>query len=485
MTKRAAVYLRQSMDREEGIEGQRKRTHALTVARGWEVVAEFVDNDVKATKSRDTAAWGEMVARAQAGEFDVIVATKVDRLARRVRDILDLADSGLGIATVEADLDTTTEMGRFQAILLTALAELETNRKGQRHRDAHADRAARGIPRTTKRPYGWQKDGMTLEPEEAEHLRTAVRNIVAGKSIRGEAERMNAAGARTPQYAKSGGEEWTAKSLVSVLDRPRMAGINVYLGVETEHSRIQPVVTREEWEEYRAIRQDPSRLSRTPGRTPLAHWMSGVAYCPCGETLRASTASNRGRRYDYYRCVNGAKAGHVGIAAKTLEGVTEFGLYVTLLGRKEAVTDGRVRELRIKRQALADQIERATESESLATTPVGRKAARRALEGLEREWTQVDADLTEALSRAAGASVVARMGDALTAEKRMHPSFSATLDVDDVIAAVNDERSGWARAFRALTVEERRNLTNELVRVDVAPFEPGIDPADRVTVTPK
>ncbi|PVE60363.1 hypothetical protein DC432_15320, partial [Microbacterium testaceum] len=160
----------------------------------------------------------------RAGDFQAVVATKVDRLARRVKDILDLTDAGIGIATVEGELDTTTDMGKFQAVLLAALAELEANRKGQRHKDAHVARAAKGVPRTTKRPYGWKADGMTLEPVEADHLRTALRNIIDPEkkaSIRGECKRMNDAGARTPVYKSgSGGKLWTARTLVSVLDRP-------------------------------------------------------------------------------------------------------------------------------------------------------------------------------------------------------------------------------------------------------------------------
>src|SRR5690606_6863176 len=143
---------------------------------------------------------------------------------------------------------------------------LEASRKGERHREAHADRAARGIPRTTKRPYGWKPGGMELEPREAEHLRTAITNIRRGGSIRAEVRRMNDAGERTPRYASgSGGREWTSRSLVSVLDNPRIAGVLVYQGVEQPESRIEPVVSREEWEEYRAIRRDPGRLTRRPG----------------------------------------------------------------------------------------------------------------------------------------------------------------------------------------------------------------------------
>lgn len=406
MQKRAAIYLRQSMDNEEGIEGQRTRTRALALARGWEVVAEYTDNNVKASKSRDTAEWAEMIARSQAGDFEVIVATKVDRLARRVRDILDLADSGVGIATVEGELDTTTEMGRFQAVLLTALAELEIGRKGQRHKDAHLDRAAKGIPRTTKRPYGWKKDGMTPEPEEAEHLATALRNILDGKSIRGEVKRMNDAGARTPVYAKSGGLEWTPKALTSVLERPRMAGINTYLGTVTEKSQIQPIVTVEEWEAFNALRKSKDRLSRAQGdtdsKTALRYYLSGVPYCPCGATLRARPVLSRDKKVPYYQCIQSGK-GHVGIAVHRLEKVVEMRLYGDMSGGwlKSGGTGEKVRDIRKEIATVEEQ--RSTATDALLVPGVSKAKVTTQLAALNVEREKLDARLEKAISDDFGA----------------------------------------------------------------------------------
>jgi site-specific DNA recombinase len=463
-SKRAAIYLRQSMDKEEGIESQRKRAHALAVARGWEVVVEFVDNNVKASKSRDTAEWAELVRRSKAGDFEVVVATKMDRLARRVRDILELSESGLGITTVEGELDTTTEMGKFQAVLLTALAELEIGRKGQRHKEAHADRAARGIPRTTKRPYGWKSDGMTLELREAAHLRAALRNILAGRSIRGEAARMNRAGQRTPTYKSgSGGKLWDAKSLTSVLDRPRMAGINAYLGEETQESRIQPVVSREDWEAYRALRKNQDRLTRL-GSSDLSHYLTGVAECACGEQMRSRTVTSRGKKVPYYECKNrDAKDGkkHTAIAAHLVEVKVEAFLYGHMSGgwTRAGGTGEKVKTIRAALAGIAE--DRAAATEALLTKGVDKGPVRVRLAKLDLEARSLEAELEKALSDDWGA------------------------DWLDALMAAGEDSYESAEAFKTwfdgLTPEQRRALVRGNFTVKVGPGQ-GVK---RVRVDPR
>lgn len=446
-----AIYLRQSLENAEGIERQRERCQALAVARGWTVVREYVDNAVSASKDRSQSTWGDLLKDAKAGAFETVVAVKVDRIARRVQDILELADMGLGIATVEGELDTTTEMGRFQAVLLTALAQLEAERKGARHKDAHVARAARGIPRTTKRPYGWQADGRTLEPEEAEHLRLAIQNILAGGSIRGEVKRMNDAGARTPLYKSgSGGKEWTPKSLVSVLERPRMAGINTYLGEETETSAIEPIVSREDWEAFNALRKDPTRLTREGrGKSPLTHYLSGVPFCTCGETLRAQPVRSRGKSVDYYTCRVGKGKGHVAIAAHLLETKTQAYLYGMMSGGwvKPGGTGEKVKALRAQLAEIAEEQTEATDL--LLTRGVDKARVRTRLAELDNEAQKASAELEAALSADLGAEWLEKLNAA-----GEDSAESAT------------EFLEW---FKGLPVETRRALVRGNMTIHVQP----------------
>src|SRR5207342_2105727 len=95
---RAALYLRQSQDRDDtqlAVDRQRDMSQGLCKTRGWDIVHEYLDNDVSATKSRDVAEFVDMVADANAGRFDVVVASEAERFARRLSDLEYLVDAGV------------------------------------------------------------------------------------------------------------------------------------------------------------------------------------------------------------------------------------------------------------------------------------------------------------------------------------------------------------------------------------------------------
>lgn len=123
----AAIYLRQSLDRDEGIERQRDRTRALAAARGWEVAGEYVDNDVTASKPRGAGtAWGQMLAHA--GRLDVVMGVDLDRVVRSTRDLNTLIDHGLMLVTVDGEIDLTTADGEFRPTMLAGIARFEVRR---------------------------------------------------------------------------------------------------------------------------------------------------------------------------------------------------------------------------------------------------------------------------------------------------------------------------------------------------------------------
>jgi DNA invertase Pin-like site-specific DNA recombinase len=74
--------------------------------------------------------WGLARAVAQCGPDDVLVVTKVDRLARSLRDLLNVlatvTDKGAGFKVLDQPaLDTTGPYGRLLLNVLGAMAEFE------------------------------------------------------------------------------------------------------------------------------------------------------------------------------------------------------------------------------------------------------------------------------------------------------------------------------------------------------------------------
>src|SRR5262245_25765255 len=100
----------------------------LAEARGWRVVAEYIDNSVSATTGVRPR-WRKMLHDAERGSFEVIIAWALDRLTRSVKDmelLVDLAErTGVRVVTVNGDIDLTNDQGRLVGRILSAVARGE------------------------------------------------------------------------------------------------------------------------------------------------------------------------------------------------------------------------------------------------------------------------------------------------------------------------------------------------------------------------
>lgn len=330
-TTRAALYLRQSMDRDgrsEGIDRQRARCRALVESRGWEIAGEYVDNDVSASKPRGAGtAWHRLIGDAKGGSVEVVVAVDQDRILRGIRDLVTLLETGVRLATVDGELDLTTADGEFRATLAAGLARFEVRRKSERQKRANAHRRERLLPAGGRRAFGytrlragaaadWPKrvaaDGSEWpdyghEPFEPEA--TAVRRgyamLLAGATLRSIARTWNDEGLTTTV-----GHPFEAYSVRNVLANPRNAGLvapprdsaqvaasaNLRLA-DLPVGSWEPLVTPETWAAARDLLADPVRRSN-PGAVPKS-LLSGIATCGvCGAPMKAGVV--RGIRS--YRC---------------------------------------------------------------------------------------------------------------------------------------------------------------------------------------
>ena len=127
---RAALYARVSTTgKGQDINLQLDELHQVAEQRGWTVVGSYADDGVSGAKDRRPEL-DRMMGDAQAGKVDIIAVWKLDRLARSVRHLLDVADSltacGVDLVSVrDAHVDTTSPSGRFTLQILGAVAELE------------------------------------------------------------------------------------------------------------------------------------------------------------------------------------------------------------------------------------------------------------------------------------------------------------------------------------------------------------------------
>lgn len=299
---RVALYLRQSLDKSGdglAVDRQREACVKLCEARGWTVSAEYVDNSVSATNGTRRQ-WERLLADAERGRFDVILSWSLDRLTRSMRDteaLVALCErSALRVATVQGDLDLTTDAGRLVGRILSAVARGEIERKSERQRLASAQAAALGRPPTGPRAIGWERDGMTLVPREADLVRRGFELVLSGGSIRGICRLWNGGGLVTAR-----GLPWKPYAARAVLVNPRYAGLRAVRGQIVGPGQWPAIVDEPLWRAVGGILADPSR--RVTPYTERRYLLSGIAACGvCGEPIGAG-GTRVGHRA--YRCKTG------------------------------------------------------------------------------------------------------------------------------------------------------------------------------------
>lgn len=85
----------------------------------------------------------------QLRDGDVVMVTKYDRLARSLRDLLDIVqairDRGAGFRSLAEDIDTTTPAGRLVFHVFASIAQFERERISERTREGLDAARRRGM----------------------------------------------------------------------------------------------------------------------------------------------------------------------------------------------------------------------------------------------------------------------------------------------------------------------------------------------------
>jgi site-specific DNA recombinase len=316
---RAAIYSRISRDftgERAGVARQEEDCRAKASALGWEVVRVFVDNDVSAYSGKRRPGYQTMLQAIEAGEVDAVVVWHTDRLYRRIAEleqyITVCEKTNVTTQTVQAGLlDLATPAGRLVARQLGAVAVYESEQKGRRQKAANKQRAAQGKYFGTRRPFGYESDGVTVRDVEAEAIRGAYDLILIGGSLREVGRRWNAAGLHTPQKH----QPWNGTIVSRTLRTARLAGIKTYLGDVVRNERGEPIraewpaiVDLDTWHAAQAVLNDPGRKLKFGSLHVSQLLLSGIAICDVCEGTIGSGGKLKGR--DRYRC-KVAMGGHV------------------------------------------------------------------------------------------------------------------------------------------------------------------------------
>lgn len=284
---RAGIYCRISYDEDRsglGVARQKADCEELCSRKGWDVAEVYVENDTSATRAGSRPIYGQLVEDIKVGLIDAVVVWDLDRLYRHPRDLEDLFEvcdaAGLRhLATVGGDVDLSTGDGMLMARIKGAVGAEEVRKISQRSQRKKLELAQAGKPHGGRRAFGFEGDGITHVPEEAEAVRDAARRVLAGEPLKAIVRTLNDAGPSTVT-----GAIWRTNAVKAVLTAPRIAGMRQHQGEVVGPAVWKPILDLSTWQQVKVVLEDPRRRASTFSRKYLLS--GGLIRCgKCGRQL--------------------------------------------------------------------------------------------------------------------------------------------------------------------------------------------------------
>ena len=306
----AAIYARISQDSTGqglGVQRQLEDCRRLAASRNWVIGEEYIDNDISAFSGKVRPAYDRMLADIESGLRDAVICYHQDRLTRRPMEFEHFAElcqrAGMTtFASVTSDIQLGTDDGMLVGRIFAAVAAQESSRKSARTKRRILQKAEAGLPNGgNRRPFGYERDRVTVIEAEAEVVRGAVEKFLARESMKSIMEWLLETGLATVD-----GGQWRTVTVRQIITNPRIAGWRMHNGERIAEAIWEPLIDKGTFERVLA---EHERRTATGWRPARRHLLSGLLRCgKCGGRLFST--SREGRRL--YRCQRGIDHGGCG-----------------------------------------------------------------------------------------------------------------------------------------------------------------------------
>jgi site-specific DNA recombinase len=238
-----------------------------------------------------------MHADMHAGRITALIFSKLARLARNTRELLDFADifkaAGADLVSLQEAIDTSTPAGRLFYTMLAAMATWEREEIGSRVAASVSVRAKLGKKLGGAAPFGYRYDGNQLvpDPKEAPVVRRMYELFLEHGRVRTVCRLLNDAGHRMRRGAKFG--YTTVNRLLTDSTPAGRHRVNYSRSLgEKKHWVKKPesewmfhpvpaIVSDDLWNRVNAILTE-RRANRKPPPKKVKQLFAGVVFCDCG-----------------------------------------------------------------------------------------------------------------------------------------------------------------------------------------------------------
>jgi site-specific DNA recombinase len=301
--KNIGIWIRVSTEmqvQDDSPEHHEKRAKNYAEAKGWNVITVYRLDALSGKSIMDYSETKRMLKDIKSGVITGIIFSKLARLARNTKELLEISDifrnNNADLISLAEAIDTSTPAGRLFFTVIAAMAQWEREEIADRVAASVPVRAKMGKPLGGAAPFGyaWEGKELVLNEKEAPIRKLMYELYKKTKRIKATATELNNAGYRTRN-----GSKFTGTTVERLLTDPiakgkRRANYTKSTGEgkkwvikpESEWIEIQcpAIVSEGLWNECNAI-LDKSVTRRIANGPRAVFLLSGFVYCSCGKKM--------------------------------------------------------------------------------------------------------------------------------------------------------------------------------------------------------
>ena len=307
----AGVYIRVSTE-DQAREGfslgeQEEKLLQLCKFKELEVYKVYKDAGISAKDMEHRPQFQEMLKDMKEGKLNYIVAYKLDRITRSVRDLEELISVleqyNCFLLCDRDDVNTSTANGRFFVRMLTVLSQLEIEIVSERTKFGLNGAIKSGhIP--GQRPFGYKSaedKRMVIDNSTRPYVEKIFDMYLEGKSFQQIANYFK----ENNIYPK---KNWKDTTIQKIIDN------KIYMGDYEQYKRIgkqenlepivymnvvEPIISRAKWEE---CQRQKERNQRTYTRDRIYTFFQRLKCPNCSRIMKCKGSGGTKRKYMYYTC---------------------------------------------------------------------------------------------------------------------------------------------------------------------------------------
>lgn len=312
--KKVGIWIRVSTEdqaRGDSPEHHEKRARMYAESKGWEIVTTYNLEAMSGKSVMNYAETKRMLNDIQTGEISGIIFSKLARLARNTKELLEFADifkrEQADLISLQEAIDTSSPAGRLFYTMIAAMAQWEREEIADRVAASVLVRAKMGknIGGHASLGYKWVGHELVIDEEKAPLRKLIYELFLKHRRILPVAKELNNLGYRTTR-----GKEFSSQSVITLIRDTAVIGkrrANYKKNVDGKTIIKDPsewiivpcpqLIDKQIWDECNRILDETTKKNKRRGPKPK-HLLAGYVVCTCGKKMYVFHES----KSQTYRC---------------------------------------------------------------------------------------------------------------------------------------------------------------------------------------